>query len=623
MKVTPTASQQPICAKKRALPNRGRKMRRLAAFACSSIATVALGLSVALPLSFAQNANSKIEQSTQVFSTDFSHSESASSGSVTLTASWNDPQLGSPTTFHVEGTGGSGKYLFRMDAPSYSNPGEYAFESVADPSRGEWTQYTSEATSHDYEFTMTASGTYNFRFFVMDKGAGVYYLRLNVYIQVSDPNYPSVSDIVSQTVSQSEEQTDGTEYAKAVWLHDWLIDQMKYDSSLKWSSAESALTRGLGTCQSYESAYSSLLTKAGIENAETRDTADGHTWNAVKLDGEWYQVDATWDDSDNNWYGFDQRHLYFGLTDELMAIAHPGHTSIYQADGYGQRSISLKDNYFIRSGEADQWADKYAERIQSHLDDLEESFMIGVDNANDPPSIRNIINGIIAYALNQKSWHTAGREAKLEAATNDTSFTFSVKYADVSVPVESVSVSGDGVKDGKLSLKSGASVQLTATVKPDNATDRKVTWTSSDSSVANVMGTGVVTAGSKAGTATIKATAGGKSASVQVTVTGVPKQPMTVWYKPDSSWKTAKVNYQANGKWSGGAQQMEASCGGWYRYTIPDTAGGQVRMAFTDGGSVWDNNGGQGKDYRVSGDSVAVAGGQMITDVTPNCTIRQ
>ena len=700
--------------------NRGRKMRRLAAFACSSIATVALGLSVALPLSFAQNANSKIEQSTQVFSTDFSHSESASSGSVTLTASWNDPQLGSPTTFHVEGTGGSGKYLFRMDAPSYSNPGEYAFESVADPSRGEWTQYTSEATSHDYEFTMTASGTYNFRFFVMDKGAGVYYLRLNVYIQVSDPNYPSVSDIVSQTVSQSEEQTDGTEYAKAVWLHDWLIDQMKYDSSLKWSSAESALTRGLGTCQSYESAYSSLLTKAGIENAETRDTADGHTWNAVKLDGEWYQVDATWDDSDNNWYGFDQRHLYFGLTDELMAIAHPGHTSIYQADGYGQRSISLKDNYFIRSGEADQWADKYAERIQSHLDDLEESFMIGVDNANDPPSIRNIINGIIAYALNQKSWHTAGREAKLEAATNDTSFTFSVKYADVSVPVESVSVSGDGVKDGKLSLKSGASVQLTATVKPDNATDRKVTWTSSDSSVANVMGTGVVTAGSKAGTATIKATAGGKSASVQVTVTGVPKQPMTVWYKPDSSWKTAKVhyqangkwtgsaqrmtlyrngwyrytipdtaggqvrmaftdggsvwdnnggqgkdyrvsgsvvsvsggkvsysaasfdespmtvwykpdsswktakvNYQANGKWSGGAQQMEASCGGWYRYTIPDTAGGQVRMAFTDGGSVWDNNGGQGKDYRVSGDSVAVAGGQMITDVTPNCTIRQ
>ena len=87
-----------------------------------------------------------------------------------------------------------------------------------------------------------------------------------------------------------------------------------------------------------------------------------------------------------------------------------------------------------------------------------------------------------------------------------------------------MSISGDGVKDGKLSLKSGASVQLTATVNPSNATDRKVSWTSSDSSVANVMGTGVVTAGSKAGTATIKATAGGKSASVTVTVSG-PQDP--------------------------------------------------------------------------------------------------
>ena len=56
-----------------------------------------------------------------------------------------------------------------MDAPSYSNPDEWSFESVADPSRGEWTKYTAEEASHDYTFTMTASGTYNYRFFLMDK----------------------------------------------------------------------------------------------------------------------------------------------------------------------------------------------------------------------------------------------------------------------------------------------------------------------------------------------------------------------------------------------------------------------------------------------------------------------
>ena len=208
-----------------------------------------------------------------------------------------------------------------------------------------------------------------------------------------------------------------------------------------------------------------------------------------------------------------------------------------------------------------------------------------------------------------------GKVTAVKAGTATITATAGGKTASVVVtvadnPVTSVSISGDGVSGGKLSLKAGASAQLTATVKPDDATDRKVTWTSSDSSVANVMGTGVVTAGSKAGKATIKAAAGGKSASVTVTVTDVPKQPMTVWYKPASSWKTAKVHYKANGKWTGSAQQMTAACGGWYRYTIPDTAGGQVRMAFTNG-SAWDNNGGQGKDYRVSGSVVSVSGGKV------------
>ena len=166
---------------------------------------------------------------------------------------------------------------------------------------------------------MTATGTYNFRFYVMDKPAGVYYLRLNFNIGVSDSKYPSVDSIVQSAVAECNSKTDGSEYAKALWLHDWLLDQLEYDNTLKWSSAESALTRKLGTCQSYESAYAKLLTAAGIENSETRDTYDGHTWNAMKLDGQWYQTDCTWDDSSDNWYSFDQRHLYFGLTDELMA----------------------------------------------------------------------------------------------------------------------------------------------------------------------------------------------------------------------------------------------------------------------------------------------------------------
>ena len=368
-------------------------------------------------------------------STTYAHSKEDTSGAVTLKAEWNDPVLGQPTTFHVSATGGSGNYKFRMDAPSYSDPNQWEFESVADPSRGEWMNYTSECASNDYTFTMTATGTYNFRFYVMDTAAEVTYLRVNFNISVSDDKYPSVDSIVRSAVAECNSKTDGSEYAKALWLHDWLLDQLEYDKTLKWSSAESALTRGFGTCQSYESAYAKLLTAAGIENSETRDTYDGHTWNAMKLDGQWYQTDCTWDDSSDNWYSFDQRHLYFGLTDELMAIAHPGHSKIYTTDDYKTRSTSLADNYFVRAGDAEKWAKAYSDRIQKNLDAGKTEFEIAADNASYPPSISGIQNGIIAYAINQMTWTTDKAAVTLNATGNAKSFTFTAEYASESPAV--------------------------------------------------------------------------------------------------------------------------------------------------------------------------------------------
>ena len=79
------------------------------------------------------------------------------------------------------------------------------------------------------------------------------------------------------------------------------------------------------------------------------------------------------------------------------------------------------------------------------------------------------------------------------------------------IPVTSVSLS-----KSELTLDPGASETLTATVVPSNATDKTVTWSTSNSGVATVEN-GKVTA-VKEGEATIKATAGGKEASCKVTV---------------------------------------------------------------------------------------------------------
>ena len=359
----------------------------------------------------------------------YAYSDSATSNGVTLKVEWNEPVLGEPTTFHVSATGGSGIYKFNMEAPSYTNPDELAYESVADPSRGEWTKYTSECEFQDYTFTMMATGTYNFRFHVMDTKAGVTYLRTNTYIQVSSPNYPSVNSIVQSAVAKCISETNGSDYSKSLWLHDWLLEQLDYDNSLKWSSAESALTRSSGTCQAYERAYAKLLSAAGIENAETRDTYDGHTWNAMKLDGKWYQVDCTWDDSSENYYNFNRTHLYFALSDELMSIAHQGHNKIYNAEGYATPSNSLEHNYFVQNGDAQQWVESYRNRIQENLNNKNTEFSIQADNSTYPPSIYGIQNGIIAYVMNQNEWLVNDKKVELAAKTNDKQFDFTVTYS--------------------------------------------------------------------------------------------------------------------------------------------------------------------------------------------------
>ena len=89
------------------------------------------------------------------------------------------------------------------------------------------------------------------------------------------------------------------------------------------------------------------------------------------------------------------------------------------------------------------------DRIQKHLDALETSFTIGVDNDSYPPSIKNIVNGITAYAMNQETWKVPNHTVQLTATRKDDSnFAFAVKYNDI--PVDSITISGDGVKDGKI-----------------------------------------------------------------------------------------------------------------------------------------------------------------------------
>lgn len=203
--------------------------------------------------------------------TTYAHSATATQNGVTFTVSWNDAPAGTATTFHVTQANGSSQAKARMDVPTYWDGSQ---ESVCDPSRAAWGSYYSLGTAgHDFTFDFTASGTYRIYFYFMDNDRndpqndkGIYYLRTTAEVTINDAARPSVTQIVNNAVAQCRQQTNCSEYDMALWLHDWTLDQLEYDHSLNWCSAESGLTRHQGTCESYQRIYSKLLDAVGITN---------------------------------------------------------------------------------------------------------------------------------------------------------------------------------------------------------------------------------------------------------------------------------------------------------------------------------------------------------------------
>lgn len=116
-----------------------------------------------------------------------------------------------------------------------------------------------------------------------------------------------------------------TDLEKAIALHDYLVTICDYDDSLTRYSPYDTLVRGSSVCQGYLLAYSDLLNRAGIENVPAVSQKMNHGWNLVKLDGNWYHVDVTWDNTNgtpSDWVFHDN----FLRTDSGIRTTGTGHS---------------------------------------------------------------------------------------------------------------------------------------------------------------------------------------------------------------------------------------------------------------------------------------------------------
>ncbi|AXI01189.1 DUF5050 domain-containing protein [Sporosarcina sp. PTS2304] len=147
---------------------------------------------------------------------------------------------------------------------------------------------------------------------------------------------PVIQQMSSALKSKTEEilarsiRPGMTEYEKVKALHNDLVLHTAYDyENFKMNRipAESytiygTLIKNTAVCQGYALTMIHLLNQIGIESIYVRGTpAMNHAWNKVKIDGEWYNLDATWDDPVPDRKG-KIGYGYFLVTDQQLAKTH-------------------------------------------------------------------------------------------------------------------------------------------------------------------------------------------------------------------------------------------------------------------------------------------------------------
>jgi len=111
-----------------------------------------------------------------------------------------------------------------------------------------------------------------------------------------------------------------TDLQKILSVHDRIVSDYEYDTSLTNYDAYSFLAEGKGVCQSYSLVFLAAMKEIGIECAYASSESMNHMWNIVCVGGEWYHLDVTWDDPVYDIPGR-VKHTFFLLDDETIGSA--------------------------------------------------------------------------------------------------------------------------------------------------------------------------------------------------------------------------------------------------------------------------------------------------------------
>ena len=167
-----------------------------------------------------------------------------------------------------------------------------------------WTTISSGSTASTLSFRPNAAGTYEVRSVVTDAqgNSAETFISLNIVEALFEEKLDSILNSILTP------NMDDFEKLKAI--HDWMVNYAEYDSEGYSTgnipetsySAEGFIDTRKAVCDGYAKVFAALAERVGFEVIRVTGVGfngtgtESHAWNQVKLNGNWYNVDVTWDD---------------------------------------------------------------------------------------------------------------------------------------------------------------------------------------------------------------------------------------------------------------------------------------------------------------------------------------
>ena len=166
-----------------------------------------------------------------------------------------------------------------------------------------------------------------------------------------------VAEILAETVYPGMSQ-----WQIALSIHDYLVGHFEYDEPLNLRTGYDLIMKGTSVCAGYAEAYMDLMNRVGIPCHYVVSEGMNHAWNIVRIGGNWYHVDATWDDPVSDVEGkvlhdfflvsdkviTDKNHQHYGWNAKYACTDTSFDKDVFWQDSNSQIIYTSADDCYIR-----------------------------------------------------------------------------------------------------------------------------------------------------------------------------------------------------------------------------------------------------------------------------------